>query len=57
MRNYDGSKICELVGVSILSHLETIINKNEMRLYHDDGLLFLRGAKGQKTDKTKKNVI
>ena len=57
MENYDSAEICELVGVYILSHLETIINKNEMGLYCDDGLLILQGANGQRTDKTKKNTI
>ena len=39
MGSYGGAKISELVGVYILSHLEAIINKNEMGLYRDDGLL------------------
>ena len=54
---YDGSQIYELFGVYILSYLEAIIKKNEMGLYRDDGLLILRGANGQKTDKTRKNII
>ena len=57
MGSYDGAEICELIGVYILSHLETIINKNKMRLYRVDGLLILRGANGQKTNKTRKNII
>ena len=57
MGSYAGAKACELVGVYILSHLETIIRKNEMGLYRDDGYLILRGASGQKTDKTSNNII
>ena len=57
MGNYDSTEICKLVSVYILSDLETIINKNEMGLYRDDGLLILRGATGQDTDKTRKNSI
>ena len=57
MGSYDGAEICELIGVYILSHLETIINKNKMRLYSDDGLLILWGANGQKTNETRKNII
>ena len=26
-------------------------------LYHDDGLLILRGVNGEKTNKTRKNII
>ena len=40
MGSYDGAEICELIGVYILSHLETIINKNKMRLYRGDGLFY-----------------
>ena len=57
MGSYDGVEICELVGVNILSHLETILNKNEMGFYHSDGLIILRGVNGQKTDKTSKNIV
>ena len=55
--NYDGAEISELADVYILSHPEAIINKNEMGLFHYDGLLILQCAKGQKMDKTRKNVI
>ena len=56
MGSYDGAEICELVDVYILSHLGTIINKKKMVLYRNDGLITLRGANGQKTDKTRKNI-
>ena len=55
--SYDGAEICELADFYILPHLETIINKNDMGLYRDDGLLILRGTNGQKTDKTRKSII
>ena len=54
MGSYDG--VDELVDVYILSHLGTIINKKKMVLYRNDGLITLRGANGQKTDKTRKNI-
>ena len=57
MGSYDGLELRELVGVYILPHLETIINKNEMGLYRDDGLLISRIANDQKTNKTRKNII
>ena len=57
MGSYDGAEIYELAGFYILPHLKTIINKNEMGLYRDDGLLILRGTNGQKTDKTRKSII
>ena len=48
MGSYDGAKIYELVSVYILSHLETIVNNNEMGLYRDDGFLSLWGATDKK---------
>ena len=33
MENYDGTEICQLVCVYILSHFEAKLNKNEMQLY------------------------
>ena len=56
MGNYDCAEVCKLVGIYILPHRETMIKKNEMGLYRDNGLLILRGANSQKTDKTRKNV-
>ena len=53
MGSHDGGKICEFVGVYILSHLETIIKKNEIGLYHEDGLLILRNSNGQKNGQNK----
>lgn len=46
----------DLVGVYILSQLETTINKSQMGLYLEDGSVSLRGADGQKMDKTRKNI-
>ena len=56
MGNYDGAEVCKLVGVYILPNRETMIKKNEMGLYRDNGLLILRGANSQKTDKTRKKL-
>ena len=35
---FDGAKICELVGTYIQSKLTNIMNKEDVGLYHDDGL-------------------
>ena len=57
MGSYDGAEICELVGISILKSLEDKIDKQDIGLYRDDGLMILRNANGQKTDKTRKYII
>ena len=41
------------VNMGSYDSAETIINKNEMGLYRDDESLILRGANGQKADKTR----
>ena len=35
---YDGAEICELVGSFILNQLGSIIDKNDIGLYRDNGL-------------------
>ena len=41
MGSYDGAKICELVGISILKSLEDKIDKQDIGLYRNDGLMIL----------------
>ena len=45
MGSYDGAKTCELVGVFILKSLEDKIDKQDIGLFRDDGLMILRNAK------------
>ena len=47
----------ELVGIFILKSLEDKIDKQDIGLYRDDGLMILRNANGQKTDRTRKYII
>ena len=54
MGSYDAAEICELVGIFILKLLEDKINKQNIGLYRDDGLMILRNANGKKTDRTRK---
>ena len=57
MGSYDGAKICELLGIYILSRQSNIIDKRNCGLYRDDGLLVFRNVNGQKLDRIRKNVI
>ena len=54
---YDGAEICELVGISILTRLATIIKKSDCGDYGGDGLVILRNVNGQQIDLTRKNII
>ena len=41
MGSFDGAEVCELVCIYILCSLAKLINKEDCRLYRDDGLLIL----------------
>ena len=55
MGSYDSAEICELVGIYKLKNRKT--SKDDIGLYHDDGLILLRELNGQQTDKFRKNII
>ena len=57
MGSYDGAEVCELVGLHILSQLSNIVNKPDIGLYRDDGLMVLRNLNGRDIDKTRKSII
>ena len=57
MRSFDGADICKPAGIYILSHLTTFIEKKDVGLYRDDGLIILRLLNGQQTDKIRKRII
>ena len=52
MGSYDGAEICELV-----ENLERLINKDDMGLYRDDGLIVLRAVNKQRMDNVRKEII
>ena len=54
---FDGAEICELVGSFILSTLSSVIDKNDIGLYRDDGLGVLRNLSGPEKERTKKKII
>ena len=39
---FHGAEVCELVGVSVLHFLRTVMRKENVGLHHDDGLGMLR---------------
>ena len=57
MGSYDGAEICELVGLHILDELCKKLNKNDIGLYRDDGLILLRNKNGHEMDKIRKQII
>ena len=57
MGSYDGAEICELVGLYILDELSKKLNKNDLGLYRDDGLILLRNKNGHEIHKIRKQII
>ena len=56
MRAYDGAEVCELVGTYMLNVLSKKYNKNDLRLYRDDGLAVLKNKSGPQSEQVKKNI-
>ena len=57
MGSHDGAEICELVGLFILDTLSKKLNKNDIGLYRDDGLIVLKDKNGHELDKIRKQII
>ena len=43
---FDGTEVCESVGVYILHLLKNVMRKENVGLYHEDGLRILRNSSG-----------
>ena len=56
MGSYDGAKICELVGLYILSILGKVYGIQNVGLYWDDGLACLQKISGPASDKMQKDM-
>lgn len=54
---FNGAEVCELVGTYILSKIESIINKQDVGLYRDDGLGILRNLSGPRVDRKRKEIM
>ena len=57
MGSYDDAEICELVGIYKQSKLAKLIDKKNLGLYRDDGLILLKNTKGREVDQTRKKII
>ena len=57
MGSYNDTELCELIGIYIQPLLESSLEKNQMGLYRDDGLIILRNINNQQTDKIQKKII
>ena len=54
---YDGTEICELVGIYIQNKLCKLMSRKDFGLYRDDGLGILRNTSGPEADQKRKSII
>ena len=57
MGSFDGAEICELVGLYLLDKLSSLIGRENVGLYRDDGLAAINSSSGSVLDKMRKNII
>ena len=55
MGAYDGAEVCKVVGNFILFQLTSKYNRNNIRLYRDDGLAVFKNVSGPQAEKIKKH--
>ena len=51
MGSFDGTKICELVGLYLLDKLFNLIGRENVGLYRDDGLAVVNSSSGNVLEK------
>ena len=57
MGSYDGAEVCELVGLYLLERLSSLISKDQIGLYRDDGLAVVNHSSGPQLDRLRKDII
>ena len=53
----DGAEVCELVGVYLLSKIQSILPANSFGLYRDDGLILVHNPNGPLMERIRKTLI
>ena len=54
---YDGAEICELVGCYILNQLSTVMRKELVGLYRNDGLGIIKIMSEPEIERKRKQII
>ena len=57
MGSFEGSEVCELVGLYLLSKISALTDSDNVGLYKDDELAVIHNTNGPKLDRLRKNVI
>ena len=54
---FDGAEVCEMIGLYLLNKLSSIVRKDAIGLYRDDGLGYVKNLTGPETDRLRKDII
>ena len=57
MGAYDGTEVCELVGIFLLFQLSQDYKREDFGLYRDDVLVIFKNKRGQQMEKIKKHFV
>ena len=54
VKNFNGAKMCELIGMYLLNKMVEIVNKEDTRQYRNEGFWIPKGQNKRQTDLVKK---
>ena len=54
--SFDGAETCELVGLFLLDRFTSVLGKENVGLYREDGLAVLRNNSGAAMERIKKKI-
>ena len=54
---FDGAELCEMIGIYILTKLQSVLQKDNAGLYRDDGLGVTKELPGPEMERKRKQII
>ena len=54
---FDGAELCETIGIYIMTKLQKVFQKDDARLYRDDGLGVMKELPGPEMERKRKQII
>ena len=57
MGSFDGTEVCELVGLHLLNKIKFLLGSNNVGWYRDDRLAIVHKANDSKVDRLRKDII
>ena len=57
MGSFDGAEICKLVGLYLLDKLSSVIGRQNVGLYKDNGFAAIKSSSGSALDQMRQNIV